>query len=410
MNYGDFVDHPKLVIFKDNPAKETPVISDPIPILPEPKEEPARPPRRSDADRTVAMVTGPSLTDDGTEYTGPKEQGDVISVKEGERIIDQKRQIQSVRSFADIFDQEVQSKKEEVDRLKSPIRSPQKTAKKQETSEKNGEATRPDEGQGSLKDEETAPIISPGLQSSGTMQSISSEASTSCSTETVMHWQQLEPLEHQWMMEAAKANLTALSNLLKQDISLAGKKDFITGFTALHWGAKHGKKEMIRLVADRGADVNSRSQGGYTALHIAAIHSKESVMQFLIQDYKADINIRDFSGRKPRHYLKEGASSYMQRKTDPFSNCPSSSYSTHSSRNGIGSSSSSNTAASYSTEDTPGNSFSRAMGRLSFKRPTALKRSKSEKHSTPAPKTTTPMRSPSVRRQNSKISKEIVRV
>ncbi|XP_033626047.1 uncharacterized protein LOC117289159 [Asterias rubens] len=249
MNYGDFVDHPKLVIFKDNPAQLSPVISDPIPIVPNPTEEPARPPRRSDdADKTIAVVTGPLVTDDGMAYTGPREQGDVLSTKEGERIIDQKRQIQSVKSFADIFDQEVQSKKEEVDRLKSPIRSPQKTANKRETSEQNGEvsATRQEEGQGSLKDDDTAAIISPdssrnslncedallvpqpGLQSSGTMQSISSEASTSCSTDTIMHWQQLEPLEHQWMMEAAKANLTALSNLLKQDISLAGKKDFIT--------------------------------------------------------------------------------------------------------------------------------------------------------------------------------------
>ena len=122
----------------------------------------------------------------------------------------------------------------------------------------------------------------------------------------------------------------------------------------------------------------------------------------------ADINVRDFSGRKARHYLKEGASSYMQRKTDPFSNCPSSSsYSTPSSHNGIGYSRS--TAASYSTDDTPGSSFSRAMGRLSFRRPSALKRSKSEKHSMPAPKTT-PMRSPSMRRQTSKNPKEIVRV
>ncbi|XP_038069406.1 ankyrin repeat domain-containing protein SOWAHB-like [Patiria miniata] len=70
---------------------------------------------------------------------------------------------------------------------------------------------------------------------------------------------------------------------------------------------------MIRLVADRGADVNSRSQGGYTPLHIAAMHNKESVMQFLIQDYHADVNVRDFSGRKARHYLKTGASSYMQQ-------------------------------------------------------------------------------------------------
>ena len=30
--------------------------------------------------------------------------------------------------------------------------------------------------------------------------------------------------------------------------------------TALHWGAKHGKKEMIKLVADRkGVDINVRS-------------------------------------------------------------------------------------------------------------------------------------------------------
>ena len=46
-----------------------------------------------------------------------------------------------MKSFADIFDQEVQSKKEEVDRLKSPIRSPQKTANKRETSEQNGEVS-----------------------------------------------------------------------------------------------------------------------------------------------------------------------------------------------------------------------------------------------------------------------------
>ncbi|XP_022082212.1 ankyrin repeat domain-containing protein SOWAHC-like isoform X2 [Acanthaster planci] len=70
---------------------------------------------------------------------------------------------------------------------------------------------------------------------------------------------------------------------------------------------------MIRLVADRGADVNSKSQGGYTPLHIAAMHNKESIMQFLIQDYHADVNIRDYSGRKARHYLKTGASSYMQQ-------------------------------------------------------------------------------------------------
>ena len=122
----------------------------------------------------------------------------------------------------------------------------------------------------------------------------------------------------------------------------------------------------------------------------------------------ADVNIRDFSGRKPRHYLKTGSSTYMQRKTDPFSNYPSSSYSNPSSY-GIGYSCSASTAASYSTEDTPGNSFTRAMGRLSFRRPNAVKRSKSEKYSTPVAKSN-PLRSPSMKRPNSKHPTEIVRI
>ncbi|XP_071480112.1 ankyrin repeat domain-containing protein SOWAHB-like, partial [Diadema antillarum] len=83
--------------------------------------------------------------------------------------------------------------------------------------------------------------------------------------------------------------------------------------SALHWGAKHGKKEMIRLVADRGIDINMRSQGGYTPLHIAAMHNKEAIMQFLVTEYHADIDKRDYSGRKPRHYLQSAASNYIKQ-------------------------------------------------------------------------------------------------
>eukprot|EP00057_Strongylocentrotus_purpuratus_P004042 XP_003727900.2 PREDICTED: ankyrin repeat domain-containing protein SOWAHB [Strongylocentrotus purpuratus] len=83
--------------------------------------------------------------------------------------------------------------------------------------------------------------------------------------------------------------------------------------SALHWGAKHGKKEMIRLVVDRGIDVNLRSQGGYTPLHVAAMHNKEAIMQFLVSEYHADINKRDFSGRKPRHYLQSSSSNYIKQ-------------------------------------------------------------------------------------------------
>ncbi|XP_038066527.1 ankyrin repeat domain-containing protein SOWAHC-like [Patiria miniata] len=226
INYRDFVELPKLVVFQDKDHSQTPgdtSESEPIPPARRPKH--ARRSMGNEEEEAVAVVTGPPVEDKETEYTGPKEQEDVISTKEGERIIDQKRQIKSVKSFADIFDQEVQSQKEEVERFKSPVKSVPKTSEKETSSEPDSETNRQEEG---LKEDETAPLISPGLQSSGTMQSISSEASTSCSTDTVVHWHQLDPLEHQWMMESAKANLAALSNLLKQDIKLAGKKDFVT--------------------------------------------------------------------------------------------------------------------------------------------------------------------------------------
>ncbi|XP_072013484.1 uncharacterized protein [Amphiura filiformis] len=36
-------------------------------------------------------------------------------------------------------------------------------------------------------------------------------------------------------------------------------------------------------------------------------------MQFLIQDYYANVDIRDYSGKKPKHYLKKGANAFLQQ-------------------------------------------------------------------------------------------------
>ncbi|XP_030067235.1 ankyrin repeat domain-containing protein SOWAHA isoform X5 [Microcaecilia unicolor] len=68
----------------------------------------------------------------------------------------------------------------------------------------------------------------------------------------------LDPIEKEWLQGAASGNVPTLSHLLKQEPSLAGKKDF-TSFTALHWAAKHGKKDMTVLLLKAGADVNIRA-------------------------------------------------------------------------------------------------------------------------------------------------------
>nr|XP_033819347.1 ankyrin repeat domain-containing protein SOWAHC-like isoform X2 [Geotrypetes seraphini] len=141
----------------------------------------------------------------------------------------------------------------------------------------------------------------------------------------------LDPVEKEWLQGAASGNVSTLSHLLKQEPSLAGKK-----FTALHWAAKHGKRDMAILLVKAGADVNIRAHGvsiswlesiwnsfpldlnneppkkftayfshkGYTPLHIAALHGHRDIMELLILHYGAKQTVRDYSGHLPAHYLK----------------------------------------------------------------------------------------------------------
>uniref|UniRef100_A0A3Q3XBG9 Uncharacterized protein n=1 Tax=Mola mola TaxID=94237 RepID=A0A3Q3XBG9_MOLML len=107
----------------------------------------------------------------------------------------------------------------------------------------------------------------------------------------------LDPMEKEWIYSAAAARVPDLSQLLRQDPSLANKK-----VTALHWAAKHGSGDMAALVANAGADVNNKS--GYTPLHIAALHGHQHIVDLLIGTYGAKANLRDYSGHLACHYLK----------------------------------------------------------------------------------------------------------
>ncbi|NXH68441.1 SWAHA protein, partial [Hydrobates tethys] len=130
----------------------------------------------------------------------------------------------------------------------------------------------------------------------------------------------LEEAEHRWLVMAAGGQWTQqLHGLLLGDASLAARRDFISGFTALHWAAKNGNCDMvtniIRAAEKGGARVNvdARSHGGYTALHLAAIHGQEKIITMLVYSYHAKTDLRDYSGKKPHQYLKEGTSSAVRR-------------------------------------------------------------------------------------------------
>lgn len=124
----------------------------------------------------------------------------------------------------------------------------------------------------------------------------------------------LDPLEHEWMICASDGKWGSLYSLLTTEPSLVLRKDFVTGFTCLHWAAKHGNPELIALILNFSkthnipVSVDVRSNTGYTPLHIAAMHNHMEVVKLLVGAYNADVEIRDYSGRKACQYLTDNVS------------------------------------------------------------------------------------------------------
>nr|XP_046267644.1 ankyrin repeat domain-containing protein SOWAHA-like [Scatophagus argus] len=124
----------------------------------------------------------------------------------------------------------------------------------------------------------------------------------------------LEQSEHEWLVKCAAGHWSQVYGLLLRDNQLAEKKDFMSGFTALHWAAKCGNSSMlvkiIHLAKEGGVDIdiNAKTHGGYTPLHIAALHNQEYIMAMLVGEYSADPSIRDNCGKRAYHYLHKGVS------------------------------------------------------------------------------------------------------
>ncbi|KAM4045076.1 ankyrin repeat domain-containing protein SOWAHC [Anomaloglossus baeobatrachus] len=119
----------------------------------------------------------------------------------------------------------------------------------------------------------------------------------------------LEPLEHAWMVSSCRARWDGLQELLLAEPGLITRRDFITGFSCLHWAAKHGQHELLAALLSHArqhgvpVNINARASGGYTALHLAAMHGHLDVIKLLVGACDADLDIRDYSGRKAWQYL-----------------------------------------------------------------------------------------------------------
>ncbi|XP_043286754.1 ankyrin repeat domain-containing protein SOWAHB isoform X2 [Venturia canescens] len=113
---------------------------------------------------------------------------------------------------------------------------------------------------------------------------------------------QLDGKSREWLVRAAQGDYQALAKLAAEEPRLTRLK-----YTALHWGAKHGDENIVKLIAGTYKDyikgVNEMTNGGYTPLHIAMQFDHENIFNLLVQVYGANQEVRDHSGKKARQYL-----------------------------------------------------------------------------------------------------------
>lgn len=118
--------------------------------------------------------------------------------------------------------------------------------------------------------------------------------------------QPIDTLRRRWAIEACNCNHNNLLALLREDPKLAPCKDIINGYTALHWAAKFGNTDIIKLIAGTyGVSANIKSGAGHTPLHVAYMFNRLEIVNLLLDSYQANSDIRDHSGKKPMQYWQK---------------------------------------------------------------------------------------------------------
>ncbi|XP_044313609.1 ankyrin repeat domain-containing protein SOWAHB isoform X1 [Drosophila rhopaloa] len=152
-----------------------------------------------------------------------------------------------------------------------------------------------------MASEEEAKIISPPAKKKPEKQLIEEKDSPEV---TLAH-----PKAKEWIVSMAKANYQELAKMASEYPELVKLQCPATGYTALHWAAKHGNEDVVKLIAGTyKADVNARTNGGYTPLHLATQFGRDNIFELLWNVYKANRDIMDWSGNKPLDYSRQRSS------------------------------------------------------------------------------------------------------
>ena len=115
----------------------------------------------------------------------------------------------------------------------------------------------------------------------------------------------LDSTKKEWITRARQNDTSSMIDMLKYYPEIVTFVDPISGYTALHWAAKHGNSKLARVLCTSNLlQIDKRSKGGYTALHLAQNFGHAEIVDLLAKDNNADVTIRDNYGYKSHHYAK----------------------------------------------------------------------------------------------------------
>lgn len=96
---------------------------------------------------------------------------------------------------------------------------------------------------------------------------------------------------------AAFGDVTRVENLAENGTDINAKEP-AGGGSPLIVAALYGQNGVVRLLLDRGAEMNLKNKEGSTALHVAAFFGQPEVVEVLL-DKGADTGIRNNYGQTP---------------------------------------------------------------------------------------------------------------
>ena len=74
------------------------------------------------------------------------------------------------------------------------------------------------------------------------------------------------------------------------------------GFTALHYSARIGNYELVKVFADKGANIFLKTKNGMNCLHIAACNGHLNLCKLLVNKHNFDVFLPDSKGLTALHY------------------------------------------------------------------------------------------------------------